>query len=178
MLFVQIARNRRNTIWLLLLMVGIIIAVAAIIDQTLGTTVMELFILTSVIYMGWFYWHSEKFLMRINGAKLATEDTQPRLFEIVEELCLAAGLPLPKIYVLPIACPNACATGCDPKHASIAVTQGLLDLMNENELRGVLVHELAHVRNYDIRVTTIAMSLLEVVRYAGWGLLLVGAFDC
>lgn len=112
--------------------------------------------------------------MKINGGRRIDEKSAPRLYELVTELCLASGLPLPKIYLLPIDCPNAFATGCDPEHASLAVTSGLLEMMNDEELRGVLGHELAHIKNYDIRVTTIAMSLLELVRYSGWGLLIAG----
>lgn len=112
--------------------------------------------------------------MKINGGRQVDEKSAPRLYELVTELCLASGLPMPKIYLLPIDCPNAFATGCDPEHASLAVTSGLLEMMNDEELRGVLGHELAHIKNYDIRVTTIAMSLLELVRYSGWGLLIAG----
>lgn len=169
MLFEQIARNRRHTIWLLIFMAIIVLAVGLVFAWAFGTDWMRIFWLAGFGYLAWFYWHSATVLMKINGGRRIDEKSAPRLYELVTELCLASGLPLPKIYLLPIDCPNAFATGCDPEHASLAVTSGLLEMMNDEELRGVLGHELAHIKNYDIRVTTIAMSLLELVRYSGWG---------
>lgn len=169
MLFEQIARNRRHTIWLLIFMAIIVLAVGLVFAWAFGTDWMWIFWLAGFGYLAWFYWHSATVLMKINGGRQIDEKSAPRLYELVTELCLASGLPLPKIYLLPIDCPNAFATGCDPEHASLAVTSGLLEMMNDEELRGVLGHELAHIKNYDIRVTTIAMSLLELVRYSGWG---------
>lgn len=174
MLFEQIARNRRHTIWLLIFMAIIVLAVGLVFAWAFGTDWMWIFWLAGFGYLAWFYWHSVTVLMKINGGRQIDEKSSPRLYELVTELCLASGLPLPKIYLLPIDCPNAFATGCDPEHASLAVTSGLLEMMNDEELRGVLGHELAHIKNYDIRVTTIAMSLLELVRYSGWGLLIAG----
>lgn len=174
MLFEQIARNRRHTIWLLIFMAIIVLAVGLVFAWAFGTDWMWIFWLAGFGYLAWFYWHSATVLMKINGGWQIDEKSAPRLYELVTELCLASGLPLPKIYLLPIDCPNAFATGCDPEHASLAVTNGLLEMMNDEELRGVLGHELAHIKNYDIRVTTIAMSLLELVRYSGWGLLIAG----
>ncbi|MFJ6941333.1 MAG: M48 family metallopeptidase [Limosilactobacillus mucosae] len=174
MLFEQIARNRRHTIWLLIFMAIIVLAVGLVFAWAFGTDWMWIFWLAGFGYLAWFYWHSATVLMKINGGRQIDEKSAPRLYELVTELCLASGLPLPKIYLLPIDCPNAFATGCDPEHASLAVTSGLLEMMNDEELRGVLGHELAHIKNYDIRVTTIAMSLLELVRYSGWGLLIAG----
>lgn len=174
MLFEQIARNRRHTIWLLIFMAIIVLAVGLVFAWAFGTDWMWIFWLVGFGYLAWFYWHSATVLMKINGGRQVDEKSVPRLYELVTELCLASGLPMPKIYLLPIDCPNAFATGCDPEHASLAVTSGLLEMMNDEELRGVLGHELAHIKNYDIRVTTIAMSLLELVRYSGWGLLIAG----
>jgi len=174
MLFEQIARNRRHTIWLLTFMAVIVLAVGLVFAWAFGTDWMWIFWLVGFGYLAWFYWHSATVLMKINGGRQVDEKSAPRLYELVTELCLASGLPMPKIYLLPIDCPNAFATGCDPEHASLAVTSGLLEMMNDEELRGVLGHELAHIKNYDIRVTTIAMSLLELVRYSGWGLLIAG----
>lgn len=174
MLFEQIARNRRHTIWLLIFMAIIVLAVGLVFAWAFGTDWMWIFWLVGFGYLAWFYWHSATVLMKINGGRQVDEKSASRLYELVTELCLASGLPLPKIYLLPIDCPNAFATGCDPEHASLAVTSGLLEMMNDEELRGVLGHELAHIKNYDIRVTTIAMSLLELVRYSGWGLLIAG----
>ena len=145
MLFEQIARNRRHTVWLLIFMSVIVIGVGLVFDWAFGTNWMWIFWLVGFGYLIWFYWHSATFLMKINGGRQVDEKTAPHLYELVSELCLASGLPMPKIYILPIDCPNAFATGCNPEHASLAVTQGLLDLMNDEELRGVLGLSLIHI---------------------------------
>ena len=118
MLFEQIARNRRHTIWLLIFMAIIVLAVGLVFAWAFGTDWMWIFWLAGFGYLAWFYWHSATVLMKINGGRQIDEKSAPRLYELVTELCLASGLPLPKIYLLPIDCPNAFATGCDPEHAS------------------------------------------------------------
>lgn len=90
---------------------------------------------------------------------------------MVEELCLAGGIPVPKLYIVPVEEPNAFATGRDPEHASLALTQGLLDIMNKNEVQGVIGHELSHIRNYDTRITVIASGLVNLIYITGISLL-------
>src|SRR5690606_19245055 len=87
----------------------------------------------------------------------------PRLWRIVENLSITTGLPMPKVYIIDDPAPNAMATGRDPKHASVAATTGLLDMMTDSELEGVMAHEMGHVQNYDIRVSMIAFALVAVV---------------
>jgi heat shock protein HtpX len=109
------------------------------------------------------YWNSDKVALALTHAQPADPQTYARLYNLVEGLCIASGLPQPKLYIVDDPAPNAFATGRDPKHASIAVTSGLLDKMNRVELEGVLAHELSHVKNYDILISSIAVCLVGVV---------------
>ena len=116
------------------------------------------------IGMTWFsYLRGDRVVLAISHAREITHDQEPRLHNIVEGLCIAAGLPKPHIYVIEDPAPNAFATGRDPKHASIAVTRGLLEKMNRVELEGVVGHELAHVKNRDTLVMAVAATLLGIV---------------
>lgn len=109
------------------------------------------------------YWNSDKVALRLSHAAPADRADYARLYNLVEGLCIASGLSQPALYIVDDPAPNAFATGRDPKHASIAVTSGLLTKMNRIELEGVLAHELSHVKNYDIRVSSIAVCLVGVV---------------
>jgi heat shock protein HtpX len=109
------------------------------------------------------YWNSDKIALSMTHAVPADPHTYARLYNLVEGLCIASGLPQPKLYVVNDPAPNAFATGRDPKHASLAVTSGLLEKMNRVELEGVLAHELSHVKNYDIMVSSIAVCLVGVI---------------
>ena len=109
------------------------------------------------------YWKSDEIALRMSGAQPASVEEYPRLHNIVEGLCIAAGLPKPRLYVIQDDAPNAFATGRDPKHAAIAATTGLLDKMNRIELEAVLAHELSHVKNYDILVSTLAVTMVGAV---------------
>jgi heat shock protein HtpX len=115
------------------------------------------------------YRYGDRVVLRVSRAQPAGEEEYPQLHNLVEGLCIAGGMPKPDVYVIPEEAPNAFATGRDPEHASIAVTQGLLDRLNRVELEGVLAHELAHVRNRDMLVNTLAATLVGVVvLIAGW----------
>jgi heat shock protein HtpX len=115
------------------------------------------------------YRYGDRLVLRVSKAKPATPEEYPKLHNLVDGLCIAAGMPKPALYVIPEQAPNAFATGRDPEHASVAVTQGLLDTMNRVELEGVLAHELSHVRNRDMLVNTLAATLVGViVLIAGW----------
>jgi len=109
------------------------------------------------------YWNSDKVALALSHAVPADRQTYARLYNLIEGLCIASGLPQPALYIVTDPAPNAFATGRDPKHASIAVTSGLLEKMNRIELEGVLAHELSHVKNYDILVSSIAVCLVGVV---------------
>ena len=123
------------------------------------------------------YWKSDSVALAMSHARPADPATYARLHNLVEGLCIAAGLPKPRVYVIEDDAPNAFATGRNPRHAAIAVTTGLLDKMNRVELEGVLAHELSHIKNYDILVSTLAVTLVGVValladfslRFMWWG---------
>src|SRR6267154_3197264 len=115
------------------------------------------------------YFFSDKIALWSSGAKPVTREQLPRLYEVMDRLAAKASLPVPKLYVVPDAAPNAFATGRNPRHASVAVTEGLLQLMNDDELEGVIAHELSHVRNYDILISSIAATLAGAITWiAHW----------
>jgi heat shock protein HtpX len=119
------------------------------------------------------YFFSDKMALAMSGARPVTREQAPRLYAITERLCQRAGLPMPRLYVIPEHAPNAFATGRNPRNAAVAVTAGLLELMNEEEVEGVIAHELAHVRNYDILTASVAATLAGAItflaRMALWG---------
>ncbi len=124
------------------------------------------------------YFFSDKLALAANRAQPVTREQLPRAYEIVERLTQRVGLPMPKIYVLPTDSPNAFATGRNPAHASVAVTHGILGLLNDEELEGVLAHELGHVRNRDILISSVAATVAGAVTYladmARWGMIFGG----
>lgn len=155
------------------------LAVAWAINTLLGYGVAGLVIALVVVLIGTFgaYWKSDAVALAMSHAKLADPVEYARLHNLVEGLCIAAGLPKPRVYVISDPAPNAFATGRNPRHAAIAVTTGLLEKMNRVELEGVLAHELSHVKNYDILVSTLAVTLVGVIvvmadfslRFMWWG---------
>jgi heat shock protein HtpX len=119
----------------------------------------------AVVMNAFAYFFSDKIALMSSGAKPVTREQLPRLYAVMERLAAKANLPVPKLYVVPEAAPNAFATGRNPRHASVAVTQGLLELMNDDELEGVIAHELSHVRNYDILITSVAATLAGAITW-------------
>jgi len=109
------------------------------------------------------YWFSDKLVLAMHGAKPVSREQAPQLYEILERLTGRTGMPMPKVYVLPEEAPNAFATGRNPSHAAVAVTQGIMRLLNAEELEGVLAHELAHVQNRDILISSVAATLASAV---------------
>jgi heat shock protein HtpX len=132
----------------------------------------------SLIMNGVSYWFSDKIVLRMYGAREIGPSDLPKLHQIVQELALRARMPMPKLYLIPQETPNAFATGRNEKHAAVAVTQGILRILNEDELRGVLAHELSHVKNRDILVGTIAAAMAGAIsmlaNIAHWGLIFGG----
>jgi heat shock protein HtpX len=124
------------------------------------------------------YFFSDKIALAMYRAQPVSRDDLPRVYNIVERLSQKVGLPMPKVYVIPTDSPNAFATGRNPNHASVAVTQGILGLLNDDELEGVLAHELGHVRNRDILISSIAATLAGAITYlaqvAKWGMIFGG----
>jgi heat shock protein HtpX len=175
----QIARNKRRTFVILFGFVGLISAVAVAFDLLFGGGVTGLVIIVVIAAaMALFsYFNSDKVALAASHAKPADETEYRRYHNLVEGLVIAAGLPKPRLYVVDDPAPNAFATGRNPEHAALAVTTGLLDTMNRVELEAVLAHELAHVKNYDILVTTVAVIAVGAIalladiglRFAFWG---------
>jgi heat shock protein HtpX len=146
---------------LILLSVVLVVAGGAI----AGRGGMEIALLFAVVINFVSYFFSDKIALRSSGAQPVTREQLPRLYQVMERLAAKANIPVPKLYVVPDAAPNAFATGRSPKHASVAVTQGLLQIMNDDELEGVIAHELSHVRNYDILTSSIAATIAGAVTY-------------
>jgi heat shock protein HtpX len=124
------------------------------------------------------YFYSDKIALAMYRAKPVSREDLPRAYDVVERLTRKVGLPMPKIYVIPTESPNAFATGRNPQHASVAVTQGILNLLNDEELEGVLAHELGHVRNRDILISSVAATIAGAItflaRMAMWGAIFGG----
>jgi heat shock protein HtpX len=148
--------NGLKTTFLMALMTGLLVLVGAAIGGRGGA----LFAFVIAAIMNFIaYWSSDKIALARYRAQEVTRDQAPRLFEIVERLTARAGLPMPRLYIIPSQTPNAFATGRDPKHAAVAVTEGALSLLSEDELAGVIGHELGHVKNRDILIQSIAATL-------------------
>jgi heat shock protein HtpX len=124
------------------------------------------------------YFYSDKIALMSSGARPISREESPRLYAVMERLAAKANLPVPKLYLIPQAAPNAFATGRNPQHASVAVTQGLMELMDDEELEGVIAHELSHVRNYDILTSSIAATLAGAITWIAhigrWGMMFAG----
>ncbi len=145
-----------------------------------GQQGMTFGLVLAIVMNGGAYFFSDKIALASSGAKPVTREQAPRLYAVMERLAAKGNLPMPKLYVIPQAAPNAFATGRNPSHASVAATEGLLELMSDDELEGVIAHELSHVRNYDILTTSIAATLAGAITwiaqmgrwamiFGGWG---------
>src|SRR4051812_11272624 len=161
----EIARNRRKTFFVLSIFVILIVAVAFAIDVLFGLGVWFGIIgVVVALFMAFFaYYKSDSIALAATRAKPADGPEYRRYHNLVEGLCIAAGLPKPRLYVVDDPAPNAFATGRNPEHAAIAVTTGLLEKMNRVELEGVLAHELSHVKNYDILISTVAVVAVGAI---------------
>ncbi len=160
-----IASNKRRTVFLIFSFVVILVAVGSAAGLVLGNPVIGTvfaLIISSVMSVT-SYWKSDVIALAVSRAKPADEIEYKRLHNLVEGLCIAGGLPKPRIYVIDDPAPNAFATGRNPKNAAVAVTSGLLEKLDRVELEGVLAHELSHIRNYDILVSTLAVTLVGTI---------------
>lgn len=162
-----IAANKRNTWFILvffLILVGSLGYLADLFMAGDGTGIVFFGVLVgALIYVGIQYYSAGSQALAMAGAVQIQKKDNPRLYRIVENLAITTGLPMPKVYLVNDPAPNAFATGRDPEHAAVAATTGLLEIMNDAELEGVMAHEIAHVKNFDIRVTTIVFGLVVVV---------------
>ena len=179
----QIAANRRNSFLLALAVVVLLcalgfaigFAISGVVEGGIGATAIA-FAIGTLMAVG-SYFGGDKLVLSVSGAKEVREEDAPQLFNVVREMTIAANIPMPKVYVINDTAPNAFATGRDPKHASIAITTGLLEKLNREELQGVIGHEISHVRNFDIRFSLVvgvlvgSIALLSdfFLRYTFWG---------
>ena len=163
----------RTTI-LLATLSGLLVAIGYLIGGP--SAALGFLFFAALINMG-SYFFSDKLAILSSGAKPISESDAPRLYQIIRELCTRAGLPMPRVYMIPVDQPNAFATGRNPKHAAVAVTRGIMQLLSEDELRGVLGHELTHVKNYDILITSVAATIGAAITYLGYALLWFGGDD-
>jgi heat shock protein HtpX len=164
----QVAQNKRRSYALILAFVGLVLAVGAALNLLIGggPYFMIFALLLAAGSAAFSYWKSDSIALAVSRARPASVEEFGRLHNLVEGLCIAGGLPKPRIYIVDDPSPNAFATGRDPKHAAIAVTTGLLERLNRVELEGVLAHELSHIKNYDILVSTLAVTMVGVIAIA------------
>ena len=162
LIYDRIDGNRRTTFLLLFVFVALLAGASIAIGIVLGLPypLAPLLIIPFLIIALISYYSSSQVALAISQAHEVTKDDEPELYRTVENLCIGAGLPMPKVYVIEDGSPNAFATGRDPDHAAIAVTRGLLQKLDKLELEGVIAHELSHIGNYDIRVMTIVVVLV------------------
>ena len=166
MLFDQIASNKRRT-WVLLVAFFALLALigAAVgylwLDSPFGG--MAIAFIIGGIYAVSMIFQSTEIVMSMNGAREVSEQEAPELYHVVQDMAMVAQIPMPRVYIVEDASPNAFATGSKPENAAVAATTGLLAIMNREELEGVMGHEVSHIRNYDIRISTIAVALTSAV---------------
>ncbi|HEX2039205.1 MAG TPA: M48 family metallopeptidase [Acidimicrobiales bacterium] len=172
-MFEQISANKRRSALLVAAFVVVVGAVAWAFNVLLGGGPVGLLVAFAFVALTSFasYWKSDAVALRMSGARPADPVEHARLHNLVEGLCIAAGLPKPRVYIVDDPAPNAFATGRNPRHAAIACTTGLLEKLNRVELEGVIAHELSHIKNYDILVSTLAVTMVGiVVLLANWGM--------
>lgn len=174
-MYSQIDQNKRKT-WLVMAMFFVIIAIiAGLVRYTSGKNgPMFLILGVSAVYALIQYFLASRLMLAMSGAKPIEKKDNPRFYNIVENLAITTGLPMPKVYIINDASPNAFATGRDPEHASVAATTGLIDLLTDRELNGVMAHEMAHIGNYDIRVSLIAFALTVMISFMADLILRIG----
>lgn len=159
-----IAANKRNTVIIMTVFVGIIGGIGYLLSSMYGNSSITPWIVGGALFYALIqYFLASKLAVMSTGAQEIKKSDNPRMYRIVENLAITEGLPMPKVYIIDDPAPNAFATGRDPKHALVAATTGLLDIMNDQELEGVLAHEMAHIKNYDIRVSMIAFGLVSAI---------------
>ncbi len=165
-MYSAIARNKRKTVVVMLLFVVVIGLLGWIVGGLYGEPSLFYWVLIGGgIYTLIQYFAASKIALAVNGAKEVTKKEQPQLYRVVENLSIATGMPMPKVYVMDDPALNAFATGRDPKHAAVCATTGLLEALDKTELEAVMAHEMGHVQNYDIRVSIIVFGLVSAIGF-------------
>jgi heat shock protein HtpX len=163
-MYKAVAANKRNTVIIMAAFVGILGAIGWAVSYIYGNQSIAYWVIgVAVVYALIQYFAASKLALAMTGAQEIQKRDNPRLYRIVENLTIATGMPMPKVYIIDDPAPNAFATGRDPKHAVVAATTGILEVMNDRELEAVMAHEISHVRNYDIRVSMITFGLVSAI---------------
>lgn len=165
-MYSAIAKNKRNTVFIIILFLLIIGGLGYLASYIYGN--LSIVVITVVVSIGYAliqYFAASGQALAMSGARQIEKRDNPRLYRIVENLSITTGTPMPKVYIIDDPAPNAFATGRDPEHAVVAATTGLLAIMDDAELEGVMAHEIGHVRNYDIRVSMIVFGLVVAVGF-------------
>jgi len=164
-MYSSIASNKRRTLYIMAIFIVFVGLIIWIFDKYLGgsTGVFYGGLIGALLYVIITYYAGAKMALAVNQAHEIQKADNPRLWRIVENLAITDGLPMPRVYIMNDPAPNAFATGRNPKSSAVCVTSGLLDIMNDQELQGVLAHEMSHVKNYDIRVMLVAFALTAVI---------------
>ncbi|MBI2028573.1 MAG: M48 family metallopeptidase [Candidatus Levybacteria bacterium] len=164
-IYSQISSNKTKTWLIVVLFVAFITTIIFVYGKATGYGLSYAgiaLVISGIISFGSYY-YSDKMILGMSKAKQISKNDNPLLFRTVENLCIAEGLPMPRVYIIEDSAPNAFATGRDPKHAVVCVTTGILEKLSKTELEGVIAHELSHVRNYDIRLMSIVVILVGLV---------------
>lgn len=163
-MYSAIAANKRKTVFMMGVFVALIAGLGWLFGQYSGQPFITPYVLIGAAIYAWLsYFAGSKMALAMNGAHEIQKKDNPRLWRIVENLAITEGMPMPRVYVIDDPAPNAFATGRKPSNAIVATTTGLLEIMNDKELQGVMAHELGHVKNYDIRVSMVAFALVAVI---------------
>ncbi len=164
-MYSDIAKNKRKTVLIMVIFLVFLGLMIWIFDKFLGgsTGVFYGGLIGALFYVIITYYAGSKMALAVNQAKEIQKRDNPRLYRIVENLAITDGVPTPRVFIMNDPAPNAFATGRDPKHSAVCVTSGLLDIMDDQELQGVLAHEMGHVKNYDIRVAMVAFALTAII---------------
>ena len=163
-MYSAIAKNKRNTVLIIILFLVIIAALSLIPTFLYGDwSISIITIAIAAAYAIFQYFMATRQTLALAGAHQIEKRDEPRLYRIVENLAITEGMPMPKVYIINDPAPNAFATGRDPEHAVVAATTGLLEIMTDSELEGVMAHEMGHVKNYDIRVSLIVFGLVIAI---------------
>jgi heat shock protein HtpX len=163
-MYSAIAANKRKTVFMMFVFVLLVAGLGWVFGQTYGQPAITPYVLVgSLVYVLISYYSSSKVAMAMNGAHEIQKRDDPRLWRIIENLSITNGMPMPKVYIIDDPAPNAFATGRNPEHAIVGATTGILEMLDNQELEGVMAHELGHVKNYDIRVSMVAFALVAVI---------------
>ena len=163
-MYSAISQNKRNTVIIMAVFVAIIGIIGVFIGMAVKNYSLAWIVFGCSMLYAWLqYYLAGKLAMAMTGAQEIEKKDAPELWRVVENLAIAAGMPMPKVYIIDDPAPNAFATGRDPKHAIVGATTGLLEIMDKRELEAVMAHEMSHVRNYDIRVSMIAFGLVSAI---------------